>query len=136
MLTIAIVVLIGLMAGVTLICYLVESVWFFTTLLPSQDVTWEAIDANNATATITDAGITVSLDFKFNKKGEVVSVYTAGRYREVNGKYKLTGWQGRLSNYIETNGYVVPSRAEVQWHLIDQPYPYWKADILGIKYGT
>jgi hypothetical protein len=114
--------------------YLAESVWFPTALLPSQGVTWEAIDANRAKASITDAGTTVSLDFEFNEKGEVVSVYTAGRYREVNGEYELTGWQGRLSNYIEVDGYFIPSRAEVQWHLRDRPYPYWKADLVEIQY--
>ena len=65
--------------------YLAESVWFPTSLLPSQGVTWEGIDNTKARATITDSGITVSLEFKFNQKGEVISVYAPERYRETAG---------------------------------------------------
>lgn len=114
--------------------YLAESVWFPTALLPSQGVTWEAVNSNKAKATITDAGTTVSLEFEFNAIGEVVSVYAADRYREVNGAYEPTAWLGRFSNYINVEGYLVPSKAEVEWQLKDQRYPYWKADHLEIQY--
>ena len=114
--------------------YLAESVWFPTALLPSQGVTWEAVNSNKAKATITGAATTVSLEFEFNAIGEVVSVYAADRYREVNGAYEPTAWLGRFSNYINVEGYLVPSKAEVEWLLKDQRYPYWKADHLEIQY--
>jgi hypothetical protein len=116
--------------------YLAESVWFPTALLPSQGVSWEAIDADRAKASITNAGVSVSLEFQFNAQAEVAIVFTSGRYREVNGEYELTGWQGRFSDYVEMGGYLVPSRAEVEWHLKDQPYPYWKAHIEEIQYES
>ncbi len=70
--------------------FLAEVVWFPTALLPSQGVTWTVLDNHKAKATITDSDITTSLEFEFNEKGEVVSVYTPSRYREVSGKYEPT----------------------------------------------
>jgi hypothetical protein len=74
--------------------YLAESVWLPTALLPGRGVTWEPIDDNSARATLTDSGVSVSLDFRFNEKGEVVSVYTPARYRDVDGKGVPTPWEG------------------------------------------
>ena len=114
--------------------YLAESVWFPTALLPSQGVTWEVIDEYKAKATITVSGINVSLDFEFNDTGEIISVYTPSRYREVSGKYEPTPWMGKYSNYIDYNGYLIPQMGRVEWHLEDQIYPYWKATIIEIVY--
>lgn len=114
--------------------YLAEAVWFPTALLPSQGVIWTALDGQKARATLTDSGVTVSLDFEFNSRGEIVSVYTAERYREVSGEYTLTPWKGKYSRYIDVEGYLVPSEAEVEWHLGHQNYPYWKARLDQIKY--
>jgi hypothetical protein len=114
--------------------YLAESVWFPTALLPSQGVSWEGLDDNRARATLCEAGITVSLEFNFNVRGEVESVYTPGRYREVKGRYELTPWQGRFGRYIDVEGYQIPSTAEVAWLLQDEVYAYWKADEIVVRY--
>lgn len=114
--------------------YLAEAVWFPTALLPSQGVTWSALDGLKAKATITDFGITASLEFEFNNKGEIISVYTPMRYREVSGKYEPTPWKGKYSKYINVKDYLIPSEGEVEWHLKDQVYPYWKASLRDIRY--
>ena len=114
--------------------FLAEAVWFPTALLPGQGVTWTASDDHKAKATITDFDITTSLEFEFNKKGEVVSVYTPSRYREVAGKYEPTPWKGRLSEYINANDCLIPRDVEVEWHLKDQVYPYVKVSLREIRY--
>ncbi|MGD8369271.1 MAG: hypothetical protein PVG78_16655 [Desulfobacterales bacterium] len=114
--------------------YLAEAVWFPTALLPGRGVVWEAIDDRRAEATVTDAGHTVSLEFSFNDEGEIVSVYSAGRFREVNGEFVPTPWEGRFSDYTDVNGYRVPTEAEVAWHLPDGVFAYWKATITEIRY--
>lgn len=114
--------------------YLAEAVWFPTALLPSQGVMWTALDNHNAIATITDSGITTSLEFEFNDKGEIVSVYAPSRYREVSGNYEPTPWKGSFSKYINVDGYLIPQEGEVEWHLKDQVYPYWKASLRHISY--
>jgi hypothetical protein len=114
--------------------YLAESVWFPTALLPSQGVTWEIIAKNKAKATISDSSTTVSLDFEFSDTGEIISVYTPSRYREVSGRYESTPWNGKYSNYIDFKGYLIPQKAEVEWQLKDKVYPYWKATLKEIIY--
>lgn len=114
--------------------YLAEAVWFPTALLPSQGVVWTALDSHHAKAAITDSGLTVSLEFEFNDKGEVVSIYTPSRYREVSGTYEPTPWKGSFSNYIHVDGYLIPEKGAVEWHLKDQVYPYWKAKLQDIRY--
>ena len=70
--------------------YLAEAVWFPTALLPSQGVVWEEVSPNVARATITDEGLSVSLDFEFNAEGEAIAVFSPARYREVQGVYEPT----------------------------------------------
>lgn len=114
--------------------YLAESVWFPTALLPSQGVKWTGIDEKRARATINDSGITVSLDFEFNEMGEIIGVYTNERYREVNGKYELFPWKGKFSNYINIQGYRIPSVGEVEWILEGVTFPYWRANLTKVEY--
>ena len=114
--------------------YLAEAVWFPTALLPSQGVTWQAIDDHKAKATLSDGNNSVSLEFGFNDEGEIVSVYAPDRYREVSGTYTATPWQGRYGKYIDVDGYRIPSEAEVEWQLEEQTYPYWRATIEQVKY--
>jgi len=114
--------------------YLAESVWFPSALLPSQGIHWEETNPHMARASITDSGTTTSLDFEFNDSGEVVSVYTPGRYREVSGQYIATPWKGTFSHYINIDGYLVPQQAQVEWHLNDQVFSYWQAKITGFRY--
>ena len=116
--------------------YLAEAVWFPTALLPGEGVKWSALDDNRALATITDAGITVSMEFHFSDAGEITGVFTPGRYREVNGKYELTPWRGHFRNYAESDGMRIPLEAVVEWQLPDGPLPYWKGRILEVQYRT
>ena len=109
--------------------YLAESVWFPTALLPSQGVTWRSLGDLKAEASITDHHTTARLEFHFNAKGEVIEIYSPGRYREVDGQYQLTPWGGKLSNYQEVAGYKIPFTGVVAWYLGDQTYTYWKADL-------
>ena len=114
--------------------YLAEAVWFPTALLPSERVRWSPIDSRRALATLTDSGATASLEFRFNDVGEVVSVFTPGRYRAVNGKYERTPWEGRFRNYEEREGMRIPIEGEVEWRLQDGSFPYWRGKIVEVKY--
>jgi len=114
--------------------YLAEAVWFPTALLPSQGVRWEEIDDRRAKATITDGGHTVSLEFAFNDIGEVVSVYAPARFREIDGVYLPTPWEGRFSDYSELDGCRFPTEAKVAWLPPQGRFAYWKATITEIRY--
>jgi len=118
----------------TLQRYLAEAVWFPTALLPRAGVKWSAMDGDRASATLTDSGTTVSLEFRFNEAGEITEVFSPGRYREVNGEYELTPWAGRFRSYEERGGMLIPVEAEVEWRLRDGSFPYWKGRIVEVEY--
>jgi hypothetical protein len=82
--------------------YLAEAVWYPTALRPHAGLSWAAIDQRSALATLTDAGVTVTLEFRFGANDEVTGVYTPGRYRQVGRRFELTPWEGHFSNYSAT----------------------------------
>ncbi|HKV10765.1 MAG TPA: DUF6544 family protein [Thermoanaerobaculia bacterium] len=114
--------------------YLAEAVWLPAALLPENGVTWEAIDADSARATLTHAGTTISLVFRFGENGEIVSTYTPGRFRDVNGKGVLTPWEGTHRRYEEIGGVKVPSEGEVAWILPEGRLTYWRGRIVRAEY--
>lgn len=114
--------------------YLAEAVWYPTSLLPENGVTWTPIDQENALATLTDGGISVSLKFTFNDKGEIINVYTDKRYGLFEGEYRQYPWEGSFSNYIEKNGMRIPQRGQVGWHLPEGFWLFWKGKIEEIEY--
>lgn len=116
--------------------YLAESVWLPTALLPGPGLNWEPIDDNSARATLTDSGVTVSLDFHFNEKGEIVSVYTPARYRDVNGKGVPTPWEGQFRGYERMEGVMVPREGAVAWILPEGRLTYWRGRrVVGVEYA-
>ena len=114
--------------------YLAEAVWYPTALLPSAGVRWSPIDDNKALATLTDSGITVSLEFRFNDAGEVAGIYTPGRWGRFDGEYALTPWEGYFRHYEEREGMQVPTEGEVGWHLPGGWLSVWKGRIVDIEY--
>lgn len=114
--------------------YLAEAVWFPTALLPGNGVTWTAIDDSSARATITAAGTTVSLDFRFGGDGLVKSVYTPARYREEGGRLVQRPWIGTFSQYEERRRVLVPIKGEVAWDLPEGKLPYWRGSVVRVDY--
>jgi hypothetical protein len=97
---------------------------------------WEAIDDSTARATLTHAGSTASLEFRFGDSGEVVGVYAPQRHREVKGKYELAPWEGRFARYVRRSGMMVPSEGEVAWILPEGRLSYFRGEIVGAAYGS
>lgn len=114
--------------------YLAEAVWFPTALLPSQGVVWTAVDDSTARASITAAGTTVSLDFKFGTDGLVKDVYTPARYRSEGGKLVSRPWSATFSRYEERRRVLIPIQGEVAWELPEGRLPYWRGTIVRADY--
>jgi hypothetical protein len=115
--------------------YLAESVWFPTALLPSDRLTWSAIDASHARATLNDGEVTVSLDFEFGLGGEIVGVKAPARARALGrGRYEHLPWGGRYRRYEERGGVRIPIESEVYWVVNGKEQPYYRARNLEIVY--
>jgi hypothetical protein len=114
--------------------YLAEAVWMPTALLPSQGVEWEPIDERTARATLTDHGISVSLEFEFGESGEIVRSYTPDRGRAVNGAWVPTPSACHYSEYVSVGEMMVPRQGEAQWLLPEGALPYCRLNLSHIEY--
>ena len=117
-----------------LLRFFAEAAWYPTALLPSQGVTWEVVDVTRAAATLTDGGTTVKLVFQFDEQGLISTVWSGGRYREVDGRQLATPWQGRFWDYQWRHGMLVPLEGEVAWLPAEGAQPYWRGRIQQIEY--
>jgi hypothetical protein len=116
--------------------YLAEGAWLPPTLLPERGVVWEPMDDSTARATLSHAGSTASLEFRFAERGEIVGVYAPQRYREVKGKYELAPWEGKFGRYERASGMMVPMEGEVAWILPEGRLTYWQGEIVEAVYGS
>ena len=114
--------------------YLAEAVWYPTALLPSAALQWSAISNTKAMATLTDAGITVSLEFWFNDAGEVTGIYSPGRWGRFDGEYMQTPWEGHFQAYQERDGMLVPAEGEVGWYSSGAWQSVWTGRIVDASY--
>jgi hypothetical protein len=114
--------------------YLSEAVWYPTALLPQSGVVWNPIDDRSATAILTDNGITVSLEFRFNDADEVVAIYSSGRFGRFDGEYKQVPWEGHFRDYQIRQGMRIPMYGEVGWYEDDTLNLVWKGNLLDVQY--
>lgn len=114
--------------------FFAEAVWYPTALLPSQGVSWEAVDNFSAKATMKDGDLAATLLFRFNDDGLVGSVRAETRGRAVNGAVVPTPWEGRMWGYEWRDGMYVPMQAEAAWLLPEGPLPYWRGRITKLGY--
>lgn len=113
-----------------LLRWLGESVWFPTNLLPSERLQWTAIDNQNAQLTFKYNNHFLSYLVAFNEVGEITELQTK-RYM---GEGNLETWIGKVSNYKEINGIVVPTTIEAIYRFKEGDYSYAKFNVKRIEY--
>lgn len=113
-----------------LLRWLGEGVWYPTMLLPSERVSWSAIDSSRARVSFRFNGLDIWYDVTFNDKGEITYMETM-RYMDGD---KLEKWAGVCSNYREVNGVKIPMHIEGMWRLKEGDLTYAKFDIEKIEY--
>lgn len=114
--------------------YLAEAPWFPTALLPSSGVTWSPMSDTAALATLHDGSQTVSIEFRFSRRGEIMGTFTADRFRAVGAGYVATSWEGRFWQYEWRNGMLTPTRGEVAWRVDGMLRPYWRGQTVRAWY--
>jgi hypothetical protein len=107
---------------------LAEMPWYPTSLFDARSVSWSAIDATHARATLNggDRHDDVSAVFEFGPDG-LPERMTAERF---NGEGVLLPWGGEYRDFRAVSGMLVPFEAEVSWQLPAGPCPYahWLVD--------
>lgn len=114
--------------------YLAEAVWYPTALLPQSGVKWSPIKDHSTLATITDRGTTVSLEFRFNDIGEVVAIYSPGRFGRFDGAYKQVPWEGHFRDYQVLGGMRIPAYGEVGWYEGETLQIVWRGNLIDAQY--
>lgn len=117
--------------------WLAEAPWFPTALLPGAagaGVAWAALDDRSARATVTDHGVTATVDFHFGADGEIVRT-TADRYRDDRGTPVRTPWVGHFRDWRRVHGMLVPMEGDVGWVMPDGPQPYWRGRVTRAEYA-
>jgi hypothetical protein len=117
-----------------LLRFLAEAAWYPTALLPSQGVSWEAINDRSAHASLTDGETTVTLEFRFDEDHLIEGIYTPSRYRTVHGKLSAMPWEGKIWNYERHDGMLIPIDGEIAWKLPEGTLPYWRGHVSKINY--
>jgi hypothetical protein len=92
--------------------YLGEIGWYPAAVV-SPYITWEAIDATMARATMSYDGVTASMTFRFDGEGRLAEV-RAERFNDDKGR--LVDWSGRTIAYGEPGGVPLPVEMESVWH--------------------
>ncbi|WP_394776150.1 DUF6544 family protein [Flavobacterium sp.] len=111
--------------------WLAESVWFPTNLLPSENITWSAIDENSAKLSFRYKEISFDFIVTFNALGEIVTMETL---RFMTDK-KREPWLCRMANYKEINQVKIPASPEAIWKLKEGNYSYAKFEVIEITYN-
>ena len=112
---------------------LAEMVWYPTALFDARYVTWSAIDARHASATLRFGEREVSGTFEFGADGLPASM-NAERYMEKRG---LRGWGGTYADWRRVSGMLVPFEATVSWRLESGPFSYahWLVEAMDYDAG-
>lgn len=114
-----------------LLRWLGETPLFPTALLPSENISWTAIDDSSAKVIFNNGNIKLEAVFVFNDKGEAIS-FESQRYKEE----ELENWTGYYRDYMEVDGVKVPSEIEAEWNLEEGDFSYAKFKIEEIEYNV
>jgi len=111
--------------------FLAEIVWFPWGAL-SPYISWSAIDANSAMATLEFEGTTGNGIFHFAENGEFEK-FTALRYMD-KGDHQPTPWVVVAKESKQINGIRVPVDLSAVWQLEDQDWTWLKLMVTDIQY--
>jgi hypothetical protein len=113
-----------------LLRYLNETMWFPAAAL-SPCITWEAIDANSARATMSYGGISAPATFIFDDQGRLTNMI-AERYYLAGDE--LETWQTPIHGYDTFGGVRVPSEGQGVWKLDSGDFAYIRLHVTDLEY--
>ncbi len=112
-----------------LVRYLTEAPWLPAALLPSDHLSWKAIDDRTARATLIYNGYRVSADFTFNSESEITQVTTRDRTWNRSGASEAHPWIARYQRYELHSGIKVPMEMETEWSINGKSFPYARLQV-------
>ena len=117
--------------------YMSEAVfWLPSALLPSENISWQALSQDKARVTIKHEGMTLSVDLTVNKVGQPV-VVEFQRWSNANATktYRMQPFGGTLSEFEEFNGYMLPTKIDAGNHFgMDEYFPFYKVNVTSVNF--
>jgi hypothetical protein len=113
-----------------LLRYLNEIMWFPAGAI-SPYITWEAIDATSARATMTYAGVSAPATFFFDDQGRLTNM-VAERFDREDGRVNL--WSTPVTAYGEFAGVRIPVAGEGVYARESGDYSYIRLRITALEY--
>ena len=98
----------------------------------SDTISWEAIDARSARATMRHAGVTATAVFAFDERGRFASL-TADRYMSAEGGPRLEKWVIPVTEWRTIRGIEMPVRGNAVWKLAGGDFDYYRWEILDVE---
>ncbi|ADB36660.1 DUF6544 family protein [Spirosoma linguale] len=117
----------------SLLRFLGEMCWFPSAALSSY-LSWRAIDATQAEATMQYAGVTAKAVFAFDAQHRLTCV-TARRYMGGGQAGKLETWYIPCKAWKTFQGITIPVAGDVIWKLPAGDFTYYQWKILSIDYN-
>lgn len=114
-----------------LLRYLNELMWF-PAAASSPLITWTAVDADSARATIAHAGTTASATFFFDAEGRLVDM-KADRYNDARDR--VLPWSTPVTGYGEFEGVRIPVEGRGVWRYEDGDFTYIRLRITDLAYN-
>jgi len=99
-------------------------------ILLSEYITWEAMDASHVRATLNYKGISGSGVFTFNENGLIHSFHTYDRARtETDGSIEYLRWSAVIDGWRrDESGIYIPALIRATWHEDEGDLVYFSAD--------
>jgi hypothetical protein len=114
----------------SLLRYLNETMWFPAATLGPY-ISWEAIDANSARATMSYGGVTASATFFIDDEGKPIDM-VAERQDLTHGRREI--WSTPISDYGEFAGVRMPVAGQGVWRYEGGDFPYIEVRITELAY--
>ena len=110
--------------------------WAPATLLPGDNVRWEAIDENSARAIVSTHGLEQNVDVTVGQDGQPTQVVISRWSNENPGReYRLQSFGGCLNDFRQFGGYTLATAVEGGNHFGTEKYfPFFKARIKEIRF--
>ncbi|MCG2459998.1 hypothetical protein K8352_04520 [Flavobacteriaceae bacterium F89] len=118
-----------------------ETVTFFNDLclfapavLIDDRISWKEIDDRSAKATFSNKGTTISAILHFNEKGQLVNFDSNDRIAV--DEMKTYPFSTPVKNYLNSNGFNLPTYGEAVWHYPDGKFVYGRFELKEIEYNV
>jgi len=113
-----------------LLRYLNETMWFPAAVV-SPYITWEAIDARSARATMSYGKVTASATFVFDEQGRLTDM-RAERYDDAKGR--VLPWSTPIRAYGQFGGVRIPVEGDGKWEYESGDFTYIRLRVTDVEY--